>query len=219
MDSMNNERKIAPSILSADFSQMGEGIKAIETAQAHWVHIDVMDGQFVPPITFGHKMVEDIRPLTKLTLDVHLMVNNPERQIESFAKAGADYLTVHLESSVHIHRTLGRIRELGCRPGISIVPSTPVSLLKEVLSLVDLVLIMTVNPGYGGQSMIPSCLDKVTELKEIRAKQGYDWLISIDGGVNHETLPLVEKVNPEVLVAGSAFYKAEDKADFVRKFK
>jgi ribulose-phosphate 3-epimerase len=216
---MEKETLIAPSILSADFARMGEGVKLIEEAGADWVHIDVMDGSFVPPITFGHKMVADIRGLTKKPFDVHLMVSHPDSQLESFAKAGADYLTVHQETVVHLDRTLARIRELGCRPGISLVPSTPISLLKHVLPLVDLVLVMTVNPGFGGQKMILPCLDKVKELREIRQVSGYDYLISIDGGVNKETISSVREASPDVLVAGSAFFSAPNKKEFVRNFK
>ena len=216
---MKTQTHIAPSILSADFGKMAEGVGEIDRSGADWVHIDVMDGRFVPPITFGHKMVKDIRPLTKLPFDVHLMVGDPDGQLEAFAEAGADYITVHQESVIHLDRTLARIRELGCRPGVSIVPSTPVSLLKEVLSSVDLVLIMTVNPGFGGQKMIPSCLEKVKELRRIREERGEEWLISIDGGVNYETQEMVREASPDVLVAGSAFFSAPDKAEFVRNFK
>ena len=216
---MEKQRHIAPSILSADFGRMGEGVGEIDRSGADWVHIDVMDGRFVPPITFGHKMVKDLRPLTELPFDVHLMVGDPDSQLEAFAEAGADYITVHQESVIHLDRTLSRIRELGCRPGVSIVPSTPVSLLKEVLSSVDLVLIMTVNPGFGGQKMIPSCLEKVKELRRIRDKRDEDWLISIDGGVNYETWDMVREASPDVIVAGSAFFSAPDKAEFVRNFK
>lgn len=216
---MKGKRLIAPSLLSADFSRMGEGIDAIERAGADWVHIDVMDGCFVPVITFGHQMVKALRPLTDKVFDVHLMVDNPAEQVEFFAHGGADYLTVHTEAEVHLHRLLVRIRELGCRPGVSLVPSTPVSSVLPVLELVDLVLVMTVNPGFGGQRMIPSCLDKVDELKALREKRGEEWLISIDGGVNDSTLSRIDRSSPDVMVAGSAFFGDADRRAFVEKFR
>lgn len=214
---MNTKLQIAPSILSADFSRMAEEVSKIEKSGAPWVHVDVMDGSFVPPITFGTKMVQDIRKITKLPLDVHLMVEHPETHIESFIKAGADYLTVHQEASVHSHRLVTRIAELGARPGISIVPSTPVEMLLPLLPFVDLVLIMTVNPGFGGQFMIPQCLDKVRALRILREQMQLDYLISIDGGVNLDTRRDVVDASPDMAVAGSAFFGADDPAAFLRE--
>lgn len=200
----------APSVLSADFSNMGEGIKLIEESGGDWVHLDVMDGSFVPVITFGPKMISDIRNLTKLPFDVHLMINNPENHIDQFAEAGADYITIHYEAVTHINRVLDQIKESGCKCGISIVPSTPVSLLENILPFVDLVLIMSVNPGFGGQSLIDDTLLKVKKLVDLRRKRGLDYLISIDGGVNRNTAHDVISAGIDVFVAGSAFFGAND---------
>ena len=167
----NNKMEIAPSVLSADFVNMEQGIKAIEDTSCKWVHLDIMDGQFVPPITFGHQMVKAIRSTTDLLLDVHLMINSPENQIDFFADAGADYITVHLENTVHTHRIISSIQEKGMKAGIAIVPSTPVSLLSELLPYVDLVLVMTVNPGYGGQKMVTSCVQKISQLYKLREEK------------------------------------------------
>jgi ribulose-phosphate 3-epimerase len=178
-----------------------------------------MDGSFVPNITFGHKLVADTRPFSKLPFDAHLMTEHPDRHIVAFAQAGADLITVHLEAAVHIHRILTAIRELGKKAGIAVVPSTPVSALTEVLSAVDLVLVMTVNPGFGGQSLIPGTLDKVRALRSIRKEKSYPFLISVDGGVNKETAPLVREAGADTVVTGSAFFTATDKASFVRTIR
>ena len=211
--------KIAPSVLSADFSDMKAAVYQIDYSSAEYVHLDVMDGSFVPEITFGSKLVKDIRPFTDKTFDVHLMVERPENHIESFAKAGADIITIHQESTVHIHRVLQMIKALGLKCGISIVPSTPVSAITPVLEMVDLVLVMTVNPGYGGQKLIQSCLDKVVELKEIREKEDYHYEISVDGGINLNTVQDAAAAGIDVAVAGSAFFNAQDKSAFVEEMK
>lgn len=197
---------LAPSLLSADFSSLDKAIKQIEENNGTVVHIDVMDGQFVPEITYGQPVVRSIRKLTKLPFDVHLMVNNPEHQIESFAKAGADWITFHYEATNHAHRLIQMIHDQGKKAGVSICPGTPISILSELLESADIILVMTVNPGWGGQKIIPSCVKKVAELKKLREEKGYHYLISVDGGVNAETISSVKDAGADVIVSGSAFF-------------
>ena len=197
---------LAPSLLSADFSSLERAIKQIEDNNGSVVHIDVMDGQFVPEITYGQPVVRSIRKLTRLPFDVHLMVEHPENQIKTFAEAGADWITFHIEAAVHAHRIIQQIHELGKKAGVSIVPSTPISTIKEILECADIILVMTVNPGYGGQKLIPSCLKKVNELKKLREENNYNYLISVDGGVNNETLQAVKDAGTDVIVSGSSFF-------------
>lgn len=199
-------RMLAPSLLSADLADLKGALKTIETNGGKVVHIDVMDGRFVPQISYGQPVVQSLRPYSDLPFDVHLMVEHPEQQVESFAAAGADWITFHHEACVHSHRLVQRIHDLGKKAGISIVPSTPVSALEEILGYVDLVLVMTVNPGFGGQKLIPSCVKKISELVRIREEEGFDFLVSVDGGVNAETLSSVIDAGADVIVSGSAFF-------------
>ena len=200
---------LSPSLLSADFSDLKSAIKLIEENNAKAVHIDVMDGIFVPQISYGQPIVKSIRPLTKLPFDVHLMIEKPENHVETFAESGADWITFHQEACVHSHRLVQKIHSLGKKVGISICPATPVSVLTEILEYVDLVLVMTVNPGFGGQSLIPSCVKKIEELKKFREENSLSYLISVDGGVNAKTLPDVINAGSDIVVSGSAFFEGK----------
>ncbi|MFO1445856.1 ribulose-phosphate 3-epimerase [Bacillus sp. Bva_UNVM-123] len=211
--------KIAPSILSADFSKLGEEIKDVERGGADYIHVDVMDGHFVPNITIGPLIVEAIRPVTKLPLDVHLMIENPDQYIEAFAKAGADYITVHVEACRHLHRTIHLIKSFGVKAGVVLNPATPVNTIKHIIEDVDLVLLMTVNPGFGGQKFIHSVLPKITEVKELAIDRGLNIEIEVDGGVNVETAKLCIEAGANVLVAGSAVYNAKDRANAISAIK
>ena len=209
--------KLAPSILSCNFSNVAKAVSQVDELGLEYLHLDVMDGSFVPEITFGAKLIKDIRRNTSITFDVHLMVERPEDKLDAFIDAGSDIITVHQESTIHLHRVLQRIKSAGIKCGVSIVPSTPVSMILPILDMVDLVLIMTVNPGYGGQKLIQSCLDKVVELRDIREKEDYTYLISVDGGVNLSTVQDVATAGADLAVTGSAFFLSEDKAEFVNK--
>ena len=210
---------VAASLLSADFSNMAFGIQTAENAGADWIHIDVMDGAFVPNITFGPKMVQDLRKCTDLPLDVHLMIERPERMLSAFIDAGADNITFHQEATVHIHRFVTLLKEAGIRAGLSLVPSTPVDHISEMLGALDLILVMTVNPGFGGQQIIPTCLDKVRKLMQLREQHGYDYLIEVDGGINRETAASARDAGSDVLISGSAFFSSDNPSNDVLSFK
>lgn len=200
---------LAPSLLSADFSNLASAVKKIENDGGSIIHIDVMDGHFVPPISYGQPIIKSIRKLTKLPFDVHLMVEKPELMVDSFIEAGADWITFHYESTVHMDRLINHIKGSGKKCGISIVPSTPVSFLSQVLPLVDLVLVMSVNPGYGGQSFIPYSIEKIRELKKIREENNLSFKISVDGGVNEKNASEISQAGADILVSGSSFFSGK----------
>lgn len=211
--------KIAPSILSADFAQLGAEVQEVVEAGADWIHIDVMDGHFVPNITIGPLIVEAIRPVTTIPFDVHLMIENPDQYIEAFAKAGADYITVHVEACTHLHRTLQLIKSYDVKPGVVLNPHTPIESILPILEEVDLVLFMTVNPGFGGQAFIPSVLKKVKALREIIEEQQLTIDIQIDGGINDETIVEAVEAGANVFVAGSAIYGKENRKEALERIK
>ncbi len=208
--------KIAPSILSADFSKLGEEVAAAEKAGADLIHVDVMDGHFVPNITIGPLVVRSVKKIASIPLDVHLMIDDPDKYIKAFADSGADIITVHEEASKHLHRTLQNIKESGVKVGVSINPATPVSHLEIVLPYVDLVLIMSVNPGFGGQKFIPEALAKIKQLKNIINKHKYKIEIEVDGGVTVDNVAEVHRTGADIVVMGNAFYNSKDYAETVR---
>lgn len=216
---MKEKKIIAPSILSADFSNLSQQIRYVELGGADFIHCDVMDGSFVPNITFGPLVVKAVRKSTKLPIDVHLMIKNPDHIIEDFVKAGASYITVHQEEVIHLNRTIARIKELGAKAGVSINPSTPVNTLTEILEFVDLVLLMSVNPGFGGQKFIENSIKKIQELDVIRKKEGYSFLIEVDGGIGQNNIKKISDAGCNVFVIGSSIFDSDNITASTVEFK
>jgi ribulose-phosphate 3-epimerase len=212
-------KKIAPSILSADFSRLGEEIRAVEAGGADYIHVDVMDGHFVPNITIGPLVVEAARKVTNLPLDVHLMIENPEQYIPEFAKAGADIIVIHAEATVHLHRALQLIKSFGKKAGVSLNPATSLSTLEYVLGDLDLVLLMTVNPGFGGQSFIEACIPKIQSLRGILDRQGLETELEVDGGVKIDNIDRISHAGADVFVAGSAVFGSRDYTATIEELK
>jgi ribulose-phosphate 3-epimerase len=216
---VNYPVEIAPSILAADFACLGVGIQAVERGGAAMLHVDVMDGHFVPNISIGMPVVASLRKATRLPLDVHLMIENPELYIQAFAEAGADMISVHQEATPHLHRALSMIREHGCQPGAVINPATPVGTLSEVFGIVEHILVMSVNPGFGGQKFIPGALGKIRELKRIRESYNHSFRIEVDGGVGPGNIAELVRAGAEILVAGTSIFHTPDAAEAVRSMK
>ncbi len=211
--------RLAPSILSADFSKLGEEISTIEKAGADIIHVDVMDGHFVPNISYGAVVMKSLLGKTKMPFDVHLMIENVDRYIDDFVTENTEYITVHQEVCMHLHRTIDHIKSRGIKAGVSINPATPISSLENILEYVDLVLVMSVNPGFGGQKFIESSLEKIRKLKRIREENRYNFVIEVDGGVNLENGRKLVKAGADILVAGSSVFAADDVVKRVEKFK
>lgn len=215
----NKKIKIAPSILACDLTKLASQIKEAEQGRADLFHIDIMDGQFVPNITFGPHLVGDIDKITDLPLDVHLMIINPGNFIEKFINAGADNLTLHIESTVHVHRQLEKIKKLGAEAGISLNPGTPISSISEILDIVDLVLVMSVNPGFGGQKFIKSSIEKIKKLNKIRIENDYSFQIEVDGGVSENNAEILVSSGVDILVAGNSIFKSPDIKSAIRNIR
>ncbi|MDX2129918.1 MAG: ribulose-phosphate 3-epimerase [Chloroherpetonaceae bacterium] len=210
---------VAPSILAADFTKLGEEIKLVENAGVEWIHADVMDGHFVPNISFGPFIIESVRRATNLTIDTHLMIENPDQYIKAFIDAGSNHITVHQEEVKHLHRTIELIHSLGAKAGVSLNPATPVATLEEILPMIDLVLIMSVNPGFGGQSFIESSYEKVKKLNQLKMELNPELIIAIDGGISEKNASKVREAGAEALIAGSAVFKSKDPIEAVKKLR
>jgi ribulose-phosphate 3-epimerase len=211
--------KIAPSILSADFARLGEEIRNVEKAGADYIHVDVMDGHFVPNITLGPLIVKTVRGLTKLPLDVHLMISDPDRYVGDFVKAGADILTIHAEAVTHLHRSIQHIRSTGARPGVALNPATPPECLQYVIDGLEMVIVMSVNPGFGGQEFIPEVIPKISWIRDLARRKNLTLEIEVDGGINAETIHQVSVAGADVFVAGSAVFYSKDYAETIRIMK
>lgn len=212
-------KKICPSILSADFAKLEEEVKDAEKAGADIIHCDIMDGHFVPNISFGSKIVSDVNKITNLPLDVHLMIENSEYFIDEFYKAGADYISVHYENNFHLNRLINRIKSLGIKAGVVLNPATPVSMLTDIIQYADFILIMSVNPGFGGQKFISNSLNKIRELKKLITSNNYDCLIEVDGGVDTENIKEISDAGADMFVCGSSVFNSADRSETIRKMK
>lgn len=205
---MKKDFILSPSLLSADFSNLEKSIHQVET-KTNWLHLDIMDGNFVPNLTFGYPLIKSIRKITDTLFDAHLMVVNPGDFVTSFAEAGVNFFTFHVEACVHADRLITAIHEAGMKAGIAIVPTTPLSVISEILPIIDLVLVMTVNPGFSGQKFIPYCVEKIKKLTGLKKEKGYNYYVSVDGGINNHTLPIVLEAGSDVVVSGSSFFSGE----------
>jgi ribulose-phosphate 3-epimerase len=212
-------KKICPSILSADFADLKNQIKEAEKGSADIIHCDVMDGNFVPNISFGSKIISDVNKITDLPLDVHLMINDPGKYIDEFHKAGADFISVHFENNMHLHRTIFQIKDKGIKAGVVLNPSTPVFMLEDIIEYADFILIMSVNPGFGGQKFIPNCIEKIKRLKELISLNNYDCLIEVDGGVGPDNIKEISEAGADMFVCGSSVFNASGISESVRNLK